>query len=80
MTDIALYDAKNRLSELIHRVEAGEAIAITRRGKVVAHLVPASADDSDRRAIDAVARLRQTRAGVALGPLHSRDLVAEGRR
>jgi len=33
--DVALFDAKNRLSELIHRVEAGEEIAITRRGKVV---------------------------------------------
>ena len=38
MTEIALFEAKNRLSELIDRVQAGEVIAITRRGKVVAQL------------------------------------------
>ena len=40
MNDVALFEAKNRLPELIHRVEDGEEIAITRRGKVVARLVP----------------------------------------
>jgi antitoxin (DNA-binding transcriptional repressor) of toxin-antitoxin stability system len=38
MTEVALYEAKNRLSELIERVQRGEVIAITRRGKVVAQL------------------------------------------
>ena len=35
MTDIALFDAKNRLSELIDRLQAGEVFTITRRGKPV---------------------------------------------
>ena len=34
MNQIALFDAKNRLSELIERVQAGEEFAITRRGCV----------------------------------------------
>jgi antitoxin (DNA-binding transcriptional repressor) of toxin-antitoxin stability system len=38
MTEVALYEAKNRLSELIERVQRGEVISITRRGKVVAQL------------------------------------------
>jgi prevent-host-death family protein len=80
MNDVALFEAKNRLSELIHRVEGGEEIAITRRGKVVARLVPPAPDDAARRARDAVAGLRAAREGVSLGRLNSRDLVREGRR
>jgi prevent-host-death family protein len=80
MTDVALFEAKNRLSELINRVEAGEEIAITRRGKVVARLVPPSPLDAARRARDAVAGLRKAREGVSLGRLKSADLIREGRR
>jgi prevent-host-death family protein len=36
----SLADAKARLSELIDRVEAGETVEITRRGKPAARLVP----------------------------------------
>lgn len=80
MSDFALFEVKNRLSELIHRVESGEEIAITRRGKVVARLVPPSRSNPAQRARDAVAELRQAREGVSLGRLRSRDLVREGRR
>lgn len=80
MNDVALFDAKNRLSELIHRVEAGEEIAITRRGKVVARLVPAGVDAASRQAASAIAGLRASRKGVSLGRLSSRDLVRDGRR
>ena len=80
MHDIALFEAKNRLSELIHRVEAGEEIAITRRGKVVARLVPPLEGDAGARALDAVAALKASRKGVSLGRLKSRDLVRDGRR
>ena len=80
MNDVALFEAKNRLSELINRVEAGEEIAITRRGKVVARLVPPAPEAAGQRARDAIAELRARRKGVSLGRLSSRDLVREGRR
>ena len=80
MNDFALSEAKNRLSELIHRVEAGEEIAITRRGKVVARLVPPAPEAAVQRARDAGAGLRASRRGVSLGRLSSRDLVREGQR
>lgn len=38
MTAISLADAKAHLSELVDRVEAGDSIDITRRGKPVARL------------------------------------------
>ena len=80
MSDVALFEAKNRLSELINRVEAGAEIAITRRGKVVARLVPPAPEEADRRARAAIANLRASRKGVSLGRLSSRDLIREGRR
>ena len=80
MHDIAIFEAKNRLSELIHRVEAGEEIAITRRGKVVARLMPPAPEAAGQRAREAITALRASRKGVSLGRLNSRDLVREGRR
>jgi prevent-host-death family protein len=79
MNDVALFEAKNRLSELIDRVEAGEEIAITRRGKVVARLVPPAPEKADKRAREAIARLQFSREGVSLGRLKSQDLIREGR-
>lgn len=38
MSEISLADAKARLSELVDRVEAGDSIDITRRGRPVARL------------------------------------------
>lgn len=80
MTEVALFEAKNRLSELIDRVQHGEVIVITRRGKVVAQLSQAVADDDVQQAHAAIANLRASRAGVSLGRLRSRDLIADGRR
>ena len=38
MGNVSLADAKARLSELVERVEAGDTIDITRRGRPVARL------------------------------------------
>lgn len=80
MTEIALFEAKNRLSELIDRLQAGEVFTITRRGKPVARLALPDADDSTARAQLAIAQLRASREGVSLGGLSSRALIADGRR
>ena len=50
MDAISLADAKAHLSELVDRVEAGESIDITRRGKPVARLTAVA---RPRRRIDA---------------------------
>ncbi|MES0099813.1 type II toxin-antitoxin system prevent-host-death family antitoxin [Mesorhizobium sp. M0019] len=44
--NIAIAEAKARLSELVSRAEAGEEIVITRRGKVAARLVPLAVPES----------------------------------
>ncbi|TPK92387.1 type II toxin-antitoxin system prevent-host-death family antitoxin [Mesorhizobium sp. B2-4-17] len=50
MDEINLADAKAHLSELIDRVEAGDSINITRRGKPVARLTAVA---KPRKPIDA---------------------------
>lgn len=37
---VGVHEAKTHLSRLLERVEAGEAIAVARRGRIVARLVP----------------------------------------
>jgi antitoxin (DNA-binding transcriptional repressor) of toxin-antitoxin stability system len=78
MTEVALYEAKNRLSELIERVQRGEVIAITRRGKGVAQLALLTGQGSLSAAPDA--GLMAARQGASLRRLKARDLIAEGRR
>jgi prevent-host-death family protein len=38
--DVSIVEAKNRLPEIIHAVEDGEEVVITRHGKPVAQIVP----------------------------------------
>lgn len=50
-TTVGAFEAKTKLAELLDKVEAGETVTITRRGKAVAKLVPAGvgADERARR-------------------------------
>lgn len=41
MRKIGLFEAKQKLSELVERAAAGERIGITRRGRLAALVVPA---------------------------------------
>ena len=81
MTTVGIFEAKNRLSELVERAARGEEIVITRRGEQVARLMPPLAPDAlgDARAL--AARIRKSRAGRALGGgVSIRDMIEEGRR
>ena len=40
---VAVTNAKGKLTELIHRAEAGEEIVLTRHGRAVVRLVPVEA-------------------------------------
>jgi prevent-host-death family protein len=71
MDRINLADAKAHLSELIDRVEAGDSIDITRRGKPVARL---TAVGGPRKPIDA-ALLRSLTATMPPQSQTAADLV-----
>ena len=71
MSRISFADAKAHLSELVDRVEAGESIEITRRGKSVARLTPVP---SPRKPID-VAQLRAFTASMPFQTTGAEELV-----
>ena len=79
MKEVGAFEAKNRLGQLLDRVEAGEEILITRRGRVVACLVPPGAPVDRERALAAVVRIRERRKGVTLGGIRIKGLIDEGR-
>ena len=81
MTTVGIFEAKNRLSELVERAARGEEIVITRRGEQVARLVPPEVTDVQSQAKALAERIRRTRAGHALGDTVTiREMVDEGRR
>ena len=83
MKEVAVYEAKTRLSELLLEVERGEQVTITRRGVAIARLVSAAAPKriatSQRQGVAAIfAQLRAQRDGVVLkGKL--KDIAGAGR-
>lgn len=79
MLTIGAFEAKTHLSELLDRVTRGEEVLITRHGKAIARLVPATIADRER--VDqAISKLKAARAGLSLGGLNWKDLRDEGRR
>jgi len=70
MSQVSVAEAKNRLSELIVRVEAGEEISVTRHGRPVAKLIAAGATDDDisqrARVAEAFRQLAALRSGARL--------------
>lgn len=82
MKTVAVFEAKNRFSELLASVERGEEVAITRRGVAVARLVvmesPTDAEDQRRQSVrETFAELRKLRQSIELdGDL--KQLAREG--
>ncbi len=79
MTDVGVFEAKTRLSELLERVAAGEEFTITRRGQPVARLVAPGrlAPEQIRRTIG---ELQQLAGGQRLAGLDWKDLRDTGRK
>jgi prevent-host-death family protein len=79
MASVGAFEAKTHFSSLLERVEKGEHIIITRHGKPVAKLVPATGIDA--QVIDeTIAQLKDFAKGQSLGGLSVRELREEGRR
>ena len=80
MREVGALEAKNKFGTLLDWVEKGEEVIITRRGKVVARLVPGSSGFDREKAAQAIAGILARRVGATLGGLKIKDLVDEGRR
>lgn len=84
MLEIGAFEAKNTLGGLLDRVELGEEIVITRRGKPVAKLTPIREGKSLEKAQAAARRIRALAQELAVaGPVTQaeiREWRDEGRR
>ncbi|HKM61221.1 MAG TPA: type II toxin-antitoxin system prevent-host-death family antitoxin [Acidisphaera sp.] len=90
MDSVGVYEAKNRLSELLDEVEQGREVTITRHGKPVAKLVRAVQEPASRldmgpdfdweAAKRAAEELIELRKKSKPGPESLKDLINEGRR
>ena len=75
MVDIGAFEAKTHFSKLLERVEQGETIRITKRGKPAAMLVPIEADEPT---VDELIE-RVLSSDATLGETTARELIDEGR-
>lgn len=83
MRTVAIFEAKNRLSELLNAVEHGEEVTITRHGNPVARIVSISTSSQGEqgqreRVAGAMAHLRNLRQGVTLGATLA-EAIEDGR-
>lgn len=77
MRKIGLFEAKQKLSELVERAARGEEIGITRRGKLTAVIGPAEADDDLEKIFEGMEKIR--RRAKPLRGVTIKDLIEEGR-
>ena len=77
MTKVGAIEAKNKLSELLDRVEKGEEIVVTRHGRPVARLVPMSPGIDRVQAEAALQRMRDRAVQAGLGPFDWEPLKAD---
>jgi prevent-host-death family protein len=80
---VGAFEAKTKLAELLDKVEAGESVTITRRGKAVARLVAIRSDDERSRLRVLVEEIKRSRVGRGkpAGPGTTiPELIKAGRR
>ena len=78
MDRMTVYDAKARFSELVERAQGGRSTVITKRGRVVAKVVPATGATWDRSAVLDEAEAIRKKIKVK-GRLNLARLLAAGR-
>lgn len=79
MITVGTFEAKTHLSTLLERVERGEEVLITKRGKPIARLVPEKTLDRERIAAT-IGRIKELAKDCRLDGLSVRELRDEGRR
>jgi prevent-host-death family protein len=81
MRTIGLFEAKQKLSELVERAGEGEQIGITRRGKLAAMLVPAREEKKVnlKEVFADIERIRKRSRPLPKG-MTIKDLIEAGRR
>src|SRR3954469_8038806 len=69
MTTVGIRELKNNLSRYLRRVQAGERIAVTERGRIVAELRPPELEQKPRDRLDELIASGRARPPLNPGPL-----------
>jgi prevent-host-death family protein len=80
---VGAFEAKTKLAELLDKVESGDIVTITRRGKAVARLMPMVAGDREARLQEVIDEIVRTRKGKDRGATPGStipELIKAGRR
>jgi prevent-host-death family protein len=77
MRKVGLFEAKQKLSELVERAGRGEEIGITKRGKLAAVIGPAPGHDQLEEILDGMERI--SKRAKPLRGVTIKDLIEEGR-
>ena len=83
MVTVGSFEAKTKLAELLDKVEDGEVVIITRRGKAVARLVAARSEEGAAQVRQVVQDIKRNRVGRGkpAGPGTTiAELIKAGRR
>jgi antitoxin (DNA-binding transcriptional repressor) of toxin-antitoxin stability system len=87
MPKMSAFEAKTRFGELLHRVERGEEIVITRHDRPVARVVREGTPNLDtvKRSVEGLRQLQQrirkrSRGRSALSPAEVRAAIGHGRK
>ena len=83
MITVGSFEAKTKLAELLDKVEGGEVVTITRRGKAVARLVSAKSEECAehmRRVVEEIKRNRVGRGKPAGPGTTIAELIKAGRK
>ncbi|HEV8095635.1 MAG TPA: type II toxin-antitoxin system prevent-host-death family antitoxin [Burkholderiales bacterium] len=80
---VGAFEAKTKLAELLDKVEAGDIVTITRRGKPIARLMPMEVGDREARLQEVIDEIIRTRKGKDRGAkpgVTIPELIKAGRR
>jgi prevent-host-death family protein len=77
MRTVGLFEAKQKLSELVERASEGEQIGITRRGKLAAVIIPARKEASVKEIFADIEEIRKS--ANRSKRFSVREIIEEGR-
>ena len=80
---VGSFEAKTKFAELLDKVEAGEIVTITRRGREVARLVAIKSPEEQARLQALIDEIKRTRVGRDRGAKPGStiaELIKAGRR
>jgi prevent-host-death family protein len=77
MRTVGIFEAKQKLSELVERASRGERIGITRRGKLAAEIVPVQSDVDIKQVFEEIEKIRKRSKKIP--GVTVKSLIEEGR-